>query len=212
MDMVKIYIVRHGLSKGNAEKVICGHYDTPLTDIGRKQAELVGKHFENKKIDAVYSSDLARAFETATIISKHTGHTPITDPLLRERACGIFDGQPVKEVLEHPLWDGFISKPNINVDGGETIAQVYARSKAFLEKIASTEDEKAIIIVTHGGWLWVTVPVVLGVDINNYFGFIGMDNCSISTVVFDHGSFVLENLNQTSHLGSDMPESLSWRF
>lgn len=212
MNMVKIYIIRHGLSKGNAEKVICGHYDTPLTEVGRKQAELVGRYFANKKIDAVYASDLSRAFETATIISRHIGLEPKTDPMLRERACGIFDGQPVKEVLEHPLWNGFISKPNENVEGGETIAQVYARSKAFLEKLAKEEDGKTIILVTHGGWLWVTVPVVLGVDINNYFGFIGMDNCSISTIVFDQGSFVLENLNQTSHLGSDMPESLSWRF
>jgi broad specificity phosphatase PhoE len=210
--MTRIYIVRHGLSKGNLDKVICGHHDTPLTDFGRQQAELVGKHFSKLRIDKVYSSDLSRALETAKIIAKHTNHEPIIDPLLRERACGIFDGLPVDVALAHPQWVGFISKPHENVDGGETIAQVYKRSRELLDKMVKAHDGEEIVLVTHGGWLWVTIPVVLGIDINNYYGFIGMDNCSISTVVYDNGYFVLENLNMTSHLGDGKHDALSWRF
>jgi probable phosphoglycerate mutase len=210
--MTRITIIRHGLSQGNQDKVICGHFDTPLTDSGRKQADLTGRYLKNRKIDRILSSDLSRAFETASIIAGHVGIGVEVEPRLRERACGIFDGKPVNFALSHPEWEGFISRPHINVDGGETIGQVYERAKSFLLDVADANNGKNIVLVTHGGWLWVSVPVVLNIRIDDYFGFIGMDNCSMTNVVWDNGSFVLENLNLTHHLGDNLPESLSWRF
>lgn len=210
--MTKITVIRHGQSQGNVNKIICGHYDTPLTDIGREQAKLTGKHLVGKKIDRIYSSDLCRAKETAEMIAGQIGMNVTVDARLRERSCGIFDGKPVSDAILHPLWDGFISKPHVNVDGGETIGQIYQRAKDFLGFLTNNHKNENIILVTHGGWLWVCVPVVLGVSIDSYYGFIGMDNCSMTNVVFDNGSYVLESLNQTYHLGGLLPDSLSWRF
>lgn len=210
--MTRISVIRHGQSQGNINKVICGHYDTPLTDIGREQANLTGKHLIGKKVDKIYTSDLSRAKETAEIIAKHINMNITIDSRLRERSCGIFDGKPIADALTHPLWEGFISKPHVNVEGGETIGQIYTRAKNFLDFISYNHKDENIILVTHGGWLWVSVPVVLGVSIDAYYGFIGMDNCSMTNIVFDNGSYVLESLNQTYHLGGLLPESLSWRF
>lgn len=210
--MTRITVIRHGQSEGNISKVICGHYDTPLTDVGREQARLTGIHLFGKKVDRIYSSDLVRAKETAEIIAKQIGMRVDVDARLRERSCGIFDGKPVADALKHPLWEGFISKPHVNVEGGETIGQIYTRAKDFLELISRQHKDENVILVTHGGWLWVCVPAVLGVSIDSYYGFIGMDNCSLTNVVYDNGSFVLESLNQTHHLGGLLPDSLSWRF
>jgi len=212
MGMTRILIIRHGLSQGNLDKVICGHFDTTLTDAGREQANKTGRHLAGKKIDKIYSSDLQRAYETASIIASQLNMDVEKEPRLRERSCGIFEGQPVEKVLKHPQWDGFISKPHVNVEGGETIGMVYQRAKVLLADIVKKHESQTVILVTHGGWLWASVPVALGIKIDDYFGFIGMDNCSITTVVWDQGTYILENLNQTSHLGEIMPESLSWRF
>lgn len=210
--MTRITIIRHGQSEGNINKIICGHFDTPLTEAGRYQAKLTGKHLSGKKIDKIYSSDLRRALETANIIANEVGVGISVDARLRERSCGIFDGKPVADVLSHPMWEDFMSKPHVNVDGGETIGQIYIRAKTFLKFIVDTHKDENVVLVTHGGWLWVAVPIALNVKIDDYYGFIGMDNCSMSQVVYDHGTYVLENLNQIHHLGGFLPESLSWRF
>src|SRR5215831_17829594 len=91
--MTTILVVRHGESEGNAERRFGGHGPTPLSERGRAQARALGRVLANEPPpDAVYSSDLPRAVETAAIVMATGGRggTVIETPALRERSVGVF--------------------------------------------------------------------------------------------------------------------------
>ena len=71
--MTHVYFIRHGQSEGNLKHLFLGHTDLDLTDLGRKQAERVGDFFKDIHVDAIYSSDLLRAYHTACPVAKAKG-------------------------------------------------------------------------------------------------------------------------------------------
>jgi len=209
--ITRVIFVRHGESDGNLKGKICGWHEAILTDLGRKQARFTGEFLKDKGIDVFYSSDLTRARQTAEIIGESL-NLPITfDQRLRERSCGVLDGMPIDEAVKHSGWYGFMFTPNGRVEGGETITELNYRSSEFLKEIVEKHKDKTTLIVSHGGVLWSLVPFVLGVSIELYNGYVGMDNCSIN--VFAHSdNFALEVLNQTSHLGYFLQDNPFWQF
>ncbi len=209
--MKTIYFVRHGESQGNRDGLICGTYDSPLTDQGKEQASLLGSSLKNLDIQEIISSDLLRARETVEIVAKHLGLSVIFDKRLRERSCGIFEGKPFSQIKNHKDWVPFISTPKYNVDGGETIEELYARVGGFLKYLVKNTKSDRILLSSHGAVLWILVPFVLGIPIEKYKGKIGMDNCSLSIFSWD-GEFALERLNCISHLGEFAKDKPSWRF
>ncbi|MBX6395401.1 MAG: histidine phosphatase family protein, partial [Alicyclobacillaceae bacterium] len=92
LQPIVICLVRHGETVWNREQRLQGHQDIPLTDKGREQARAVARRLSTEPWDLVYSSDLSRARETAEIIAKHCGVRVVTDPRLRERFYGRFEG------------------------------------------------------------------------------------------------------------------------
>ena len=88
MDMTTILLVRHGQTAWNANGRWQGHADVPLNETGRGQAEAIAQRLAGQmewEISALYASDLERAAKTAVIIGNAIGHTPIFDPIWRER-------------------------------------------------------------------------------------------------------------------------------
>ena len=92
--MTRVYFIRHAEAEGNLYRRMQGHYDGHLTDNGRRQLEFLEKRFKNIRIDAVYSSDLRRAIETAAAIHVPKGLPLHTDPRLREFYFGIVEDSP----------------------------------------------------------------------------------------------------------------------
>ena len=89
-------MVRHGESTWNVLGLIQGHADGPaLTDKGRRQSAQVAEQFRQARIGAIYSSDLWRAQETAAFVGKALGLSVATDPALRERCFGSYEGLPL---------------------------------------------------------------------------------------------------------------------
>src|SRR5204862_5430571 len=86
-----IVIIRHGQSQGNAEGRFGGHTDTPLSPSGRRQAEATARALASEKFDAIYSSALPRAIETATPLADLTGAPLETTEALRERSVGVME-------------------------------------------------------------------------------------------------------------------------
>src|SRR3989454_11493533 len=98
-----VLLIRHGQSEGNAEGRFGGHTDTPLSARGRQQAEATARALASEKFDAIYSSDLHRAIETASPLVKLTGVTLNTTEALRERSVGVMEGLTFEEAAEqHP--------------------------------------------------------------------------------------------------------------
>lgn len=101
MESTRILLVRHGETDWNAAGRIQGHSDTPLNAAGRLQARRAAQRLAREPIRALYSSDLARAFETATIIGVPLGLTVVVSPQLRERRYGEWEGLTSAEIQAH---------------------------------------------------------------------------------------------------------------
>ncbi len=154
--MLKIYIARHGQNVDNENGILNGHRDFPLTEKGREQAFEVASLIKdaNLTFDAVYSSPLIRAFETAEIISQATNApTPLREDLLIERNFGIMTGEKIADIEK-------MCAPNIlktaiityfiDVEGAETFPEMIERGKKLLENLKAKHKEGNILLVCHG--------------------------------------------------------------
>jgi len=153
MSETTLIVVRHGETVWNREKRMQGTTDTPLSDVGRSQAQAVGRRLASEDFSALYASDLARARETASIIAGHTGRKLVMDSRLRERRFGIFEGLTAGEIEqrfpeEHAR---FISRdPDYEVPGGECARRFTERCLGCLSEIASQHRGEDVVVVTHG--------------------------------------------------------------
>jgi probable phosphoglycerate mutase len=156
METTQLIIIRHGETSGNRDGVWQGHLDTPLTEAGISQAQATAERLSNGSFSLLYSSDLGRARETASIIARATGHAIKTDVRLRERALGIFEGLTTPEIqARHPeQWQLFqTAGPNYVLPGGESARQRFNLAIECLEEIAHEQRGHTIVVVTHGGVL-----------------------------------------------------------
>ena len=152
----RVFVVRHGQTAWNAQSRIQGNTDIGLDATGLRQAQALGTALADEGLDAIYASDLSRAIETARPAAAQAGLAIVTDPCLRERGFGIFEGLTHAEVAQH--WPDEAARwrrrdAHFGPEGGETLAAFYARSVACAERIAARHAGQTIAIVTHGGVL-----------------------------------------------------------
>lgn len=151
--MTDIILIRHGETLWNRERRMQGQTDTALSDIGRAQAAALGERLADTELAALYSSDLARAWDTTRAIARRTGHDIVAEPRLRERRFGIFEGLTYSEMSErHPHeWQRFQSRdPDYVIPGGECARDFHTRCLACLTEIAERHAGDAVAVVTHG--------------------------------------------------------------
>ncbi len=149
----ELILIRHGETAWNRERRMQGQTDTPLSDVGRAQAEAVGRRLADYPFAALYSSDLSRAWETAAAIARASGRDIRREPALRERTFGVFEGLTYDEMSQRfPDEHARFSKrdPDYAVPGGESPRQFFLRSLACLENIAAAHDGESVVVVTHG--------------------------------------------------------------
>jgi broad specificity phosphatase PhoE len=141
-----ILLARHGETDWNLHRRVQGHSDTPLNDTGRAQARVLASELAGERIDAVYSSDLARAHETATILAEARGLGVTAVPDLRERNFGTWEGLTDKEVL-----DRFPEAANGPWGDAETREELAERVTDALLRIADAHPDGRVLVITHGG-------------------------------------------------------------
>ena len=154
--MLRIYLARHGQDEDNANGLLNGRRDMPLTEIGVKQAEdlavAIGRF--GLKFTAIYSSPLARAMKTAQIVAEATGNpAPVVMPDLIERDFGAMAGKPIAAVQGLPPADVLYASPVtyfLHPEGGETFPQAIVRAQKVLDHIYSHVPDGDILLVTHG--------------------------------------------------------------
>ncbi len=154
--MTTIFLVRHGATQWNIHKRAQGQADVPLTDKGRLQALDAAKQLATFAIDAVYSSDLERAFDTAQAIAHVQGVEVVKDPRLREIDQGEWTGLPVAEIERRwpELW-GTARHYNAR-PGGESPQQVRARGLAAVRDAVADHPDGNLVVVSHGGTIrWI---------------------------------------------------------
>ena len=137
--MIMLYLVRHGETKDNVARIIQGQRQGELTPAGIAQMEDLAVSLSEVHFDAIISSDLQRAFDSAQILS-HQLNLPVqTTPLLRERDWGDFTGRFIPDLKDLPMPE--------NVEKMEALL---LRAKSFLEWGKTTFPDKTILAVGHG--------------------------------------------------------------
>jgi probable phosphoglycerate mutase len=155
--MTRILLMRHGQSEWNATGRWQGQADPPLSDLGRRQAREAARAIG--AVDAVWSSDLQRAVETAAIISADIGVGPVVlDPDLRERDAGEYSGLTRAEIEER--FPGYLADHR-RPPGWEPDEHLLARALRVVHEIAATVPGGDVLAVTHGGLVY-TLEAHLG--------------------------------------------------
>ena len=196
--MTTVYLVRHGATEWNINKRAQGMADIPLTQKGKEEAQLAREQLGNVPVDAVYSSDLSRAYETARTIAASHGLEVQADPAFREIDQGEWTGLPVAEIRERwpDLWGParhYSTRP-----GGESPMQVRQRALAGLRRVIEAHPDGEVVIVSHGGTIrWLSAEV-LGYDDRTSARIRGLGNGGIVSLEarLNDGHLVLGNLTR----------------
>ena len=200
--MRRLLLVRHGETTWNTTGRYQGQTDVPLNDVGRQQAAAIAERLAAETIDAIYASDLIRAYETAQAIAKPHKLNVQADPRLREFSFGEWHGltyaQMTARFPEQVAWwnaDRLHRAP----PGGETLAQVAVRLQAALDDIPHNHPDQTVLLVAHGGPIRVLLCLLLNKSPREFWQF-DVGNTALTEFVFHDIGPRLTRFNDTHHL------------
>lgn len=207
--MGKIILIQHCQSEHHINNMSGGWTDTPLTELGRKQAKTLGRKLK-ELVDSnddyvLYSSDLLRALQTAEIVGRELGLEVIEDKNLREINTGVAAGKTKDWARENrnPRTKNGFDLDYQEFQEGESWREFYSRVRSCMDRIYESEKTKNLMIVTHGGtlgyilaWWMKFEPEMI---VNAYF------SSSVGGVtILSQNSFqqnTVNKFNDTSHFG-----------
>src|SRR5574344_283657 len=137
--MTILYLIRHGETVDNSNKIMQGQTQGELNEKGINQARMVSKNLTEEHFDAIISSDLKRSYDTATIIAEPHFLTVVTTPLLRERDWRGFTGRYIPDLKDEPWPDDI-----------ESLDALKSRALEFLNFIRTTFPNQKVLAVGHG--------------------------------------------------------------
>lgn len=202
--MIRLYLIRHG----RQDSPLC-NVDVALDEAGCRQAELVAERLGNYNIQALYSSNLKRARQTAEIIGGQLGLVHNIEEDLREISFGRLEGLNDVEIRER--FGEFLAQrakadSDIPYPGGESGEDVYRRAFPVIKRIiehALDNNIENIAIVSHGGVIRTLVAGVLGADFSKKLLIAkDLENCSITQIDYDSSTdnFIVERVNDYAHI------------
>jgi len=207
----RLCIVRHGETAWNAEHRVQGQLDVPLNAIGQAQAAAVSKVLSQEKFDALYSSDLIRARQTAQPTAFLLSMDILLERDLRERHYGIFERLTYAEVKTRFPEDyaRFEARdPNYAFRTGESLKDFSARSIAVISRIAKEHEGKSILVFTHGGVLDKLYRFVTGLPLSAHRDF-GIPNAGLNRIELTPSGWQIRSWANVAHLENaldDLPE------
>jgi alpha-ribazole phosphatase len=193
--MTKIYLIRHGETDYNKKGCYYGWTDCSLTELGIEQSVTLKSVFKDIEYDAILSSDLKRAVETALIINE--GKMPIVDNRLRELNFGQWEGKSYQEVMTQytERWNSWIEDwTNATPTEGESVLNMYNRISQFMEETLHKYKGKSIVIVSHNGTLRMLAAYLLGLSLEKIWCF-GFDHGKYSLLEVSEGHCTIRCIN-----------------
>lgn len=212
--MRRLVLVRHGESIWNSEARIQGQACAGLSDIGHQQAAALGPALAAAHPDArLVVSDLQRCRETIAPLVAELGREPETDPALRERSFGSWEGMLRSEVAvsDAERWERFRAGEDVIAEvGGESSEQLADRIEPVLrDLIGTTAPDGVTVAVTHGGPVWQGTHRLLGLT-PPMLG--GVDNTSVTELLcLDGGRILLDRWNEVGHLLPELRTTMGRR-
>ena len=198
----RILIIRHGETAWNRGKIFRGTYDIPLNENGKKQARLTAEALKDMDIDAAYASPLSRAKESAEIVTECHGISPVTHDGFMDLDYGEWTGKEDSEVAklwpnEHEAWT--TNAHSVRPPGGTTLKEVFDKSFTAMEELAEEHDGETIAIFAHRvvNKLLIIGALSLGLE---RFPFIIQGNCCINEIERLKGGYLIQSINDVSHI------------
>ena len=189
-----IYLVRHGQTLQNRAGLLQGRSDFPLNEMGREQARRVGAFFREQgvRFDAVYTSPLRRAVQTAALIAGETVPLRVDERLI-EMDYGPYEGMdlraPAPEVLA--FFRDFVNVPAPT--GMEKLSAVTARLGAFLEQLRPEAEERDILVSTHAIALKGALEYLTPASRGSYWAK-NIGNCAVYRTAPTSGGYLVPEL------------------
>jgi probable phosphoglycerate mutase len=206
-QVTRVIAVRHGETDWNAEMRMQGQLDSKLSARGRWQASRVAAALEGEGIEAVFASDLSRAFDTASAIADRLDLPIVVDTGLRERSFGVFQGFTYAEIdarwpAEALRWRRH--DPDFGPPEGEVLRDFCQRAVATTTRIAAGQGGRTIAVVTHGGVLDCLYRAASRVDLAAPRSW-ELGNAAINRLLYTAQGFTLVGWSDTSHLEGEEP-------
>ena len=202
--MTTLLIVRHGYSCANKENRFSGQMDVPLNEVGRRQAEELGRYLTGHfAVDAVYASDLSRAYDTVKPIADAL-HLPVhTDAALREVDVGEWQGMLFEDVARRypENFALYKRKPGLaRFDGGESFAELLERAASAIGRIARENEGKTVVIGTHGGVIRTLRALWTGLSLERMEELPHVPNASLTVAEYESGTVTLREVGYCDFL------------
>lgn len=200
--MTKLILVRHGETRWNAQQKMQGRTDIPLSLKGKLQARRLKKRFQDQEIDAIYSSQLMRAFMTAQEVAKEHPLKVIKDARLNEVSYGIWEGlvyEDIKKNQKDRVAERNKDKFNYAPPKGESPANLQKRLKSFLKDILKKHKEETVLLICHNGVKRMLLGTILGWSKDKIMT-TRLNNTSVSILYFSSKTKKMRLFNCTKHL------------
>ncbi|WP_078429205.1 histidine phosphatase family protein [Alkalihalobacterium alkalinitrilicum] len=197
-----LYFIRHGESEGNKLGIIQGWQDFSLSVTGMMQAEQLAKYLENKPLDFIYTSDLTRAYETASAVAERKHLTAHKWEKLREINLGPLEGKTRQDIEAQYPEIKERSLLTSGVVGTESVSEITSRCKYLLDQMKHAHDGKHVALVAHGGLISIMLMyILLGDEWHLHHRPFQIDNTSITLVEFKSDRKPsIHYINKTIHL------------
>ncbi len=214
MGVTKLYMIRHGESQANEKNVFLGFTDLDLTEKGKEQAKKTAAYLQNVGADAVYASDLLRAYHTAEATATLVGLPVQKTAGLREIFAGEWENQSFDDLEKryaesYGVWirDIGLSCP----DGGESVEKLQQRVVAELESIAKANEGKTVLVFTHATPIRCFAAYCKKQSLAEMKTTPWAGNASVSVFTYENGEFSLVEYGVNDFLGdiaTKLPENV----
>lgn len=200
--MIKLILIRHGVTVCNEGGALSGFKDSILSEKGKSQASKIAEYLKDEDIDKIYTTPLSRTKDTIKKLAEIKNIQTEETSLLNEINFGDFEGLSFKvieqkhpEEVEKMIKEGFEYKyPN-----GESLKETFVRVKNEMSKIINDNDNSTVLICSHGGTIRNIISYLICNDYKYHWNF-KIDNGSITEIEVDNNFAVINKLNDTSYM------------
>jgi broad specificity phosphatase PhoE len=204
---MNLYMVRHGQTAASRENRFNGSSDPPLTAVGEAMAQAFAQAYASLKWDAIYTSPMLRARQTADALCRRTGVQATVEDGLKEIDYGEWEGLLQDEVKERcpeafKYWADDVASRG--TPGGETAFQVAARAMRVVEAIRSRHQRGNVLLVSHKATLRVITCALLGLDVRLFRERIAQPVSAVTLFAVTSTTALLTRLGDRTHLSEEL--------
>lgn len=200
--MVKLILVRHALTVDNQKSRLSGHIDSSISEEGKEQIDKITNYLKDFDIDKIYTTTSSRTKDTVKKLSELKSIEIIEKESLKEISFGDFEGltfEEIKDKYPKEFQDMIEKGYEYKYPNGESLIDSYNRVCIELDNIISNNDDRTILICSHGGTIRNIITYLISNSYKYHWNF-KIDNGSVTILEVQDGFTVITAMNNTSFI------------